>query len=104
MYYYLMDRKSPTWHVLLIEAIRFTDEQEAEMIKAVKTKNVQYVLMSNRYTSTEFGLGTFGVTHLTKLWNYIEDNYEVVETYGNWQAPPGWTTNHAIRIMKRVKE
>ena len=101
IYYFLMDRKSPTWHVILIEASHIPEIQEKEFIANLENKKVNYVLLSNRSASLEPGLGIMGKTYLPSFYRYIMENFEAVETIGNWDAPAGWVTNHSIRIFKR---
>jgi len=101
LYYFLTNKTSPTWHVLLTEAVRFTTQQEEKMIRSLEDKKVKYVILSNRYISAEPGLGHLGQTHLKELYKYIVNHFETVKTLGHWNAPPGWVTNHSITIMKR---
>jgi hypothetical protein len=104
IYYFLTGKPSPTWHVLLTEAIRFTDEQEQKMIKDLKNKNVSTVVLSNRMVSHEQGVGMLGKTHLIDLYKYIIDHYEPVETFGHWDAQAEWVGGHAVKILKRKQE
>jgi len=103
IYYFLTGKTSPTWHVLLTEAIRFTDEQEQKMIKDLKNENVNTIVLSNRMVSYEQGVGMLGKTHLIDLYQYIVDNYEPVKTFGDWEAEADWIGVHAVKIMKRKK-
>ncbi|MBZ0307259.1 MAG: hypothetical protein K8I82_14425, partial [Anaerolineae bacterium] len=52
LYYYLTNRKSPSWHVLLMKGSNINAVQEREMMDAVKDPRVKYVVLSNRYRYT----------------------------------------------------
>ena len=101
LYYFLTDKESPTRQQEL--GIRITREQEKDMIAAMGTKKVKYVLMSNRIRSPDVGLGPFGVDYGRLLADYINRNYTTVAVAGDWDKDPGWFNNHAVKIMERIQ-
>jgi len=49
-------------------------------------------------------MGIFGQTHCLQIAKYLEENFEIVAQFGDWENPyPGWIWNHGVRIYKRVK-
>lgn len=104
MYYYLTNRRSPTWHVLMMIGSELNSVQEQEMIGTLKDKKMRYVLLSNRYRSKEPDMGTLGETHLKGLAKYIDSHYQTEVTFGSWDTDPGWNFNHGLKILKRTGE
>ncbi len=101
LYYFTTGKKSPLWHLLLIGATSLNQAEEQNMIQTLEEKKINYIVLSNRAYSRERGLGILGETYLKSLYQYIVKNFEEVETFGNWEAPAGWVTNHATKIFKR---
>ena len=101
LYYFLVGRPSPTWQVMTIEATGIPPAQEAEIIRDLDSKNVNYIVLSNRSYSLEDGVGILGQTYLPGLYGYILKNFEEVASYGNWDAVAGWNVGHAVKILKR---
>ena len=77
------------------------EEQEREIIANLETNHIRWVVESNRSSSEEFGMGTFGETHCVRVADYLRDNFEVAAQFGDWSRPPGWAWNHGVRILKR---
>ncbi|MBP9853328.1 MAG: hypothetical protein KBD53_00505 [Candidatus Omnitrophica bacterium] len=103
LYYFLTNRKSPTWHVLFMVGTELNAIQEQQMIEILKNKKIRYVLLSNRYRSKEADMGELGVTHLKELAKYINENFQTEVTFGSWDAAPGWNFNHGLKILKRIE-
>lgn len=102
IYYFLTGKESPTWMLSLIQA-HASSELEENILKILETKNIQYVVLSNRMNSREDGVGILGTTYFKRVYNYIMGNYEVTAAFGKWDAPAQWAENHAVRILKRKK-
>ena len=103
LYYYLTNRKSPSWHVLMMIGSELNEIQEQQMILTLQDKRIRYVLLSNRYRSKEPDMGTLGETHLVNLAKYINDHFQTERTFGLWEADPGWNFNHGLKILKRIE-
>ena len=59
------------------------------------TDRVNFVLLLNAEAR-------FGQTYCQKLDQYIDDRFEVIAAFGNWQAEGGWAWNHGTKILKRI--
>lgn len=102
LYYYLTDKKSPTRQLIFFEHINIPPEQEKKII--VELEKVNYVLISSRaYVKLEPGLGVFGKTYCPVLGKYINDHFEPVAQFGDWQNEPGWAWSHGTQVLKRVR-
>ena len=101
LYYYLTGKKSPTRQLIFFQHIKIPEEQERKIIQELEYKQINYVLLSNRSDSDELGLGVFGKTYCPLLGKYIFENFTVIKQIGNWNDPPGWISNHGVRILRR---
>ncbi len=102
IYYYLLGKESPTRQLIFFDHIKIPPQQEASIIGELESRKVAYVLLSNRYISSETGLGVFGQTYCRLIAQYLHDKYAPVERLGgNWQAEPGWGNNHGVLILKK---
>jgi len=101
LYFFLMDRKDPVLGVPLFEYMHITEEQEQGMIGRLEDGKIEYILISNRSISKESGMGVFGKTHCVLLSRYIQENFETVATFGEWEKEPGYMWNHGVQIVKR---
>ncbi len=102
IYYYLTDKPSPTRQLIFFDHIKITPEQETQIIQELEAKNIKYVLMSNRFMSSETGLGIFGKTYCPLLSSYIAQKFApFTREGGDWQKEPGWGNNHGVMILKR---
>ena len=63
LYYYLTGKPSPTRQLIFFDHIKIPPEQEISVIKELIAHRTGYVLMSNRISSVELGLGVFGQTY-----------------------------------------
>ncbi|MBZ0166086.1 MAG: hypothetical protein K8I00_04705 [Candidatus Omnitrophica bacterium] len=43
--------------------------------------------MSDRRRSSAYGAGVFGETHCRKIYEYIQENFRVVKTFGEQDVP-----------------
>ncbi len=103
MYYFLTDRKSPTWHVMFVRGSGITEQQEQDIIATLKDPRITYVLLSNRYRYTaETRLGELGTTHLVEMSKYINNHFQTEKTFGAWDAEAGWNFNHGMKILRRL--
>ena len=102
IYYYTTGKPSPTRQLIFFDHIKISPKQEITIIKELESKKTAYVLISNRYMSSETGLGIFGKTYCPLLYQYVMQNFAPVYRHGgNWQSEPGWGNNHGVIIFKR---
>lgn len=102
LYLFLSQRKSPTREIMLFEHFNIPQEQEQNIIQTLEEKKVNWIIGSNRLFTTEAGMGIFGKTYCQTLAEYINNNFEAVSHYGEWNSAPSWADNHGIYIFKRV--
>lgn len=101
LYYYLSDTPSPTRQLVFFKFINIIPEQEKNIIRELKENKIRWIVISNRISSTEEGLGTFGKDYCPLIAQYIFENFEPVAEFGDWTKPGGWAWDHATRIYKR---
>jgi hypothetical protein len=102
LYYYLTGKPSPSRQIIFFDHIKIIPQQEVSIIQELERNKVNYVLMSNRVTATETGLGIFGRTYCPIIFKYLVSNFSPVYRYGgNWNAEPGTNENHGVIIFKR---
>lgn len=104
IYYFLLEKTSPTRQLIFFDHIHIPGEQELGIIAQLEKKNVTYIVLSNRRDARELGLGTFGKTYCPLLASYIKKNFIVVETIGDWKNEPGWAWNYGTTILKRIQK
>lgn len=102
LYYYLTDHPSPVPELLFFHFVNIPREQELRIISDLEKKHVNYILLSNRQSSTEKSLGIFGITCCPLLAEYLHVYFKPVATYGRWDQEAGWDDGHAVRIYQRV--
>ena len=99
IYYYLSNRDSATRQLAILH---FSDSKEQDLLKEIKENEVKHILLSNRaYRDHDTRFGVFGKDYGKKLQKYIDEYFEEIATFGPWEASPGWTTNHAVKIYRR---
>ncbi len=105
LYYFLTGKDSPTRQLIFFKHINITDEQQRKIIKELENKKVNYLLISNRFKTTEIGIGYFGVTHCQILGSYIMKNFRLEKIFGKWDTSGDarWIKHHAVGILKRKK-
>ncbi len=101
IYYYLTGKKSPTRQLIFFDHINIPREQEEKVVRDLEKHHVNYILLSSRMHASEEGLGTFGVTYCPLLGRYVQEYFEPVAKFGNWENEPGWAWNHGTLILKR---
>jgi hypothetical protein len=101
LYNFLSGHDAPTRQLAFFEHTMITPEQEQATINDLESKHVQWVVISNRIESVEFGMGIFGTTHCHLLNDYLTEHFEVAAQYGDWNGPGGWGADHATAILKR---
>ena len=102
IYYYLTGRPSPSRQLIFFDHIKILSRQEFSIIQELERNNVNYVLLSNRMSCSQQGLGVFGVTYCPLIYQYIKQNFTPLYHYGGrWDALPGWADNHGVIILKR---
>lgn len=101
LYYYLTGRPSPTRQTIFFEHINVPPEQEISVIREIEAHKVNTIVLSNRFMSPEKGLGVLGTTYCPLIGKYIQDHFQPVARFGNWQQAPGWGWAHGTLILKR---
>ncbi|MCA9409522.1 MAG: hypothetical protein KC733_12585, partial [Candidatus Omnitrophica bacterium] len=102
LYYFLTNHDGATRQLDFFEHSMIPPEQEQSIITELEQNNLQWIILSNRYRSPETDMGFFGETHCKILFKYIEDHFETVTQFGDWNNPnPGWAWNHGVKILKR---
>lgn len=102
LYNFLTGRDSPTRQLIFFDHTNVTPPQEREVIAQLEKKKVNFIIISSRSDTREKGMGTFGKTYCPLLAKYIDDNFKVITTFGDWENPPGWAWNHGTKIFKRT--
>ena len=101
LYYYLLERKSPTRILNFIEMNQVPPEQELAIIHNLETQGINLILLTNRINSTEQGLGVLGKTYCPLLAEYFQKNFTPLAQFGDWTNQAGWAWNHGTVILKR---
>ena len=101
LYYFLTAKPSPTRQTIFFEHINIPAEQEQKILMEIESKNVKYVVLSNRFMSPEKGLGMLGTTYCPVIGRYLNDHFIPVARFGDWQHVPGWGWAHGTLILKR---
>jgi len=89
---------------MFFEHNHISDTQQKQIISDLEKRSVNYIIVSNRAYSDEEGMGHFGKTHCLMLARYIEDFFEPVVQFGDWDSSPDYMANHATRVWKRVEK
>lgn len=101
LYYFLTDKISPTRQLIFFDHEFIPLEQEKTIIADLENRHVDWILLSSRQNSLEYGLGTLGQTYCPLIGQYIAENFETAAEFGDWVNEPGWAWNHGTRILKR---
>ncbi|MFA5089130.1 MAG: hypothetical protein WC552_08895 [Candidatus Omnitrophota bacterium] len=101
LYYFLSGRDSGTRQLDFFEHNFIPEEQERATIADLKRNKVNWIVLSNRSSSLEQGMGVLGETHCLILSAYITEHFETAASFGDVNASPGWVANHAVKILKR---
>lgn len=99
LYCFLSGRRHALRELHFTKGLPMTEEQEETAIRQLETKQVPYVIVSNRYRSKEVSVGHFGITHARKLAHYISEHYREVQTFGPWET--GRASPHAVKVLRR---
>lgn len=97
LYAFLSERRHAVRELMFMEGILIGEKQEDAIIHQLETKQVPWVIFSNRDHSEEMGIGHFGKTHCKKLADYIFSHYREVKTLGPWDS----AGQHALKIFER---
>lgn len=98
LYAFLSARRHAFRELMFVEGIHIRKDQEERMIRDLEAQKTPLVLISNRYYSTERGIGYFGKTHCQRLSQYLMDHYQEIQTFGRWEVDSG---EHAVKIFVR---
>jgi len=103
LYYYLTDRTNPTRLSIFFEHINITTEQEVKIIQDLTKNKVDYIVVSNRIKSAPTAKDVLNLSHYPILNRYLNDQFEVVKTIGDWNKNAGFIRNHATKILKKIQ-
>ena len=103
LYYFLTNKPSPTRQLIFFKFVQIPEKQELEIIQDLERHKVNWILLSNRFVSSDYGLGLLGETHCIRIADYINTHFTPVAQFGDWTNPSGWAWNHGTRIYKRIK-
>ena len=78
-----------------------TEKQQKDFINQINKNDVEWIILSNRYSSDEMGLGVLGKTHCKTLAQYIFSEFEEVKRFGDFDKSTGQVSNHGMIIMKK---
>ncbi len=101
LFYFLTKKQSPARELCFFDFMNITLEQERKIILQLETKKNNYIVLSSRCNSAEPGLGLFGKTYCPALAKYIDENFFVIKTFGEWNSDPTETLAFGIKILKR---
>ena len=87
---------------MIFEFENLPEQQDLDVIEDLERENVRWIVLSNRaWTAEEQGLGVFGETHARRLAAWIDEEFEIVQEFGDLQAEALWVEQHATRIYRR---
>jgi len=75
------NRRVPLRYEILIPGF-LNEAGQAQAIEQLKEKKVKFIFILNRPTP-EFGAVIFGKDYCVRLMNWIEENYEMIQVFGN---------------------
>ena len=101
LYYFLSGKDSAVYPLAFFKYLHITPQEEKAMIGRLEEQKVDVVLLSNRSISSDPELGVFGVDYCPLLAEYIRENFGETAAFGDWQSLPGFTANHAVKILRR---
>ncbi|MBI5150251.1 MAG: glycosyltransferase family 39 protein [Candidatus Omnitrophica bacterium] len=101
LYYFLSGRDGGSRQLAFFDHAHIMPAQELDIIGELERNGVNYVIVSNRSDEKVEGLGIFGKTYCPFLAAYLNERFETVAVFGDWQHPPGWAWSHGVKILKR---
>jgi len=104
LYYFFARKNSPVRELDFFEHIKIGDEQQKKIIHRLEETKTNWIVLSSRSNSPVLGLGTLGRDYGIMLNKYIQDHFELIETFGDWQTPPRKAfEHHGTKIFKRIR-
>jgi hypothetical protein len=96
--YYFSDATSPSRWWCLTPGILPIGETTTHFLEDLDREGVKYVALSNRDT-LEYGLPTFGIDYNQQVYRWLEENFQLIRTFGNFERvnPREW----AVQIWQR---
>ena len=101
LYYYSTGRRSPTWQTCFFSLTHIPPEQEKRVIQDLERNHINWVVLSNRFVSSEAGTGVLGRDYCPLLAKYLDQNFIAILQIGDWTHPAGWAEHHGTLILKR---
>lgn len=100
LYNFLADRAFPTRQIEFLKYSRLSQQNEQEVIDAIKRAPVRLVLISNVFRVGQDGSGdAYFPTTCPLVWQYITANYEPLGTLGDYYARHFWAGNNGVLVL-----
>lgn len=81
LYNFIAERDFPSRINEFAQLSNVTEEEQLQVINDIENTKTRLILLSNKTNLlSDYGLGVFGKTHCSTLYNYINDNYYVDTT------------------------
>jgi hypothetical protein len=99
--YYFTGTLAPNRWWYVIPGIVSPGELTSRFLQDLDRQQVEYVVLSDRSTP-EYGLPIFGVDYDQQMYRWLEQNFRVIRTIGDYQRvtyPPHW----AVQIWQRKR-
>ncbi len=101
LFYYLTDRRTPTWQTCFFAYQHIPSAQERATMSDLKKKQVNWAVVSNRIVSDEAGLGVLGRDYCPLLAQYLDKHFAPAFYIGDWKHQGGWAWNYGVMLLKR---
>jgi hypothetical protein len=85
MFYFLMERHSPTRHHELHPGLTNTEPVQREMIADIERNNVKYVVLTDMFEGAEEPNDSALSTGVTLLDDYLKTHYQIMNTIGAYR-------------------
>lgn len=99
-FYYFTGTIAPSRWYLLTPGILPPGELTSRYLDDLDRQHVKYVALSNR-SAQEYGVPIFGTDYNQQVYRWLEQNFRVIRTFGDYQrvaVPPRWW---AVQIWER---
>lgn len=99
--YYFTGATAPSrwWNVM--PGVLPPGEPSRRFLEELDAQRIKYIVLSDRSTP-EYGLPVFGVDYDQEIYRWLNRNYRVVRTFGNYQRVKPWTW--AAQVWERIPE
>jgi hypothetical protein len=99
--YYFSGASAPARWLCVTPGLLPPGEVTSKFLDELNGQRVKYVALSNR-VAWEYGTPTFGIDYNQPLYRWLESNFQVVRTFGDYrrERPAHW----AVQIWERKRE